>query len=87
MTGNKRFLDESNGKRPIDVELLDAYLASDENPLVTRKLKPGDLVFSTDLFVYSKIIYHLPPSATDKPESQRKALPMWNFLHGRQLMS
>lgn len=34
--GNKRFLDESNGKRPIDIELLDAYLARDESPLVTR---------------------------------------------------
>lgn len=48
MTGNKRFLDESYGKRPTDVELLDAYLASDENSLVTRKLKPGDVVLSTD---------------------------------------
>lgn len=34
--GNKRFLDESNGKRPIDIKLLDAYLARDESPLVTR---------------------------------------------------
>lgn len=37
--GNKRFLDESHGKRPVDVELLGACLASDVSPLMTKKLK------------------------------------------------
>lgn len=72
-TGNKRFLDESNGKGPIDVDLLDAYLASDESSLVTRKLKSGDLVSSTDVFVHPKM-YCLPPRTADKPGSQRKSL-------------
>lgn len=60
--GNKSFLDKSNGKRPIDVELSDAYLASDgspvESPLVTRKLKPGEWSPSQILFVHPKIINH-----------------------------
>lgn len=66
-------MDDSNGKRPIDIELLDAYLARAENTLMTRS-------GLHTLIVHPKISYYLPSTATDKPKSQRKCLPTWNLL-------
>lgn len=58
--GNKRFLDESPGKRPVNVELLGACLASDGSPLVTRKLKPQIWSPQSCLFIQKLFMICLP---------------------------
>ena len=54
--------------------LLDAYPASDESILVPRS------VLYNFFFVHPQTIYYLPSTATDKPKSQRKCLPVWDLL-------
>lgn len=52
--GNKSFLGDSDGEGLADTESLGPYLASDGSPVMIWKLKPGELISSTDLLVHPK---------------------------------